>query len=94
MTLHVLLRISKYFSVIRQARSLKPTQYSNILLNINIYLLQFLSRRHIQSIHEGVRYQCDECDHAATTTGNLYKHREAVHKHLRSDLCTLSNDMS
>lgn len=38
--------------------------------------------RHIKSVHEGIRYQCDFCDYAGTTTTCLKRHlanRHPVH---------------
>ena len=37
-------------------------------------------KKHRESIHEGVRYPCDQCDHKATVKGNLKKHRMAKHQ--------------
>ena len=34
---------------------------------------------HIQSIHEGIKYVCNQCDYQATTQSNLTQHIE--HKH-------------
>ena len=30
---------------------------------------------HKQSIHEGVRYECDQCDYKATQQGSLTTHK-------------------
>ena len=46
-------------------------------------------RTHIQSAHEGVRFQCDECDYVATTAGRLKVHKKAKHEGILfyCDLC-------
>ena len=36
-------------------------------------------RRHIESVHGGVRYSCNQCDHKATTEANLKQHKEYKH---------------
>merc|ERR1711964_502481 len=36
-------------------------------------------KRHIQSVHNGIRYPCPHCDHQATTKGNLKTHIKYVH---------------
>ena len=36
-------------------------------------------RTHVEAIHEGVRYSCDQCGYKATTAGNLKKHIDSIH---------------
>ena len=36
-------------------------------------------RRHIKSIHDGVRYPCNECEYKATTGDNLKRHLQRSH---------------
>ena len=36
-------------------------------------------KRHIESIHEEKRYQCDQCDYKATCQTNLHTHQESIH---------------
>ena len=36
-------------------------------------------KEHVESIHEGVRYSCDQCDYRATTKGNLKRHEMSKH---------------
>ena len=36
-------------------------------------------KKHIESIHEGVRYPCGQCDYRATEKGNLKKHYISKH---------------
>ena len=36
-------------------------------------------KKHIESIHEGVRFPCDQCDYKATQKTNLKKHRKGKH---------------
>ena len=38
---------------------------------------------HIQSVHEGIRYNCDECSFQATTLGNVNVHKKIKHQGLR-----------
>ena len=40
-------------------------------------------RYHIQSVHEGLIYACDQCDYRARTKGSLKKHIQSVHEGLR-----------
>ena len=35
---------------------------------------------HIKSIHEGVKFPCEQCDYKATQKGHLMKHMKSVHK--------------
>ena len=37
-------------------------------------------KEHRESIHEGVRYPCDQCDYKATTKGNIKKHKISKHR--------------
>ena len=37
-------------------------------------------RQHIESKHEGARYPCDKCEHAATTAGSLKRRIEIKHE--------------
>ena len=37
-------------------------------------------KEHVESIHEGVRYSCDQCDYRATTKGNLKRHEMFKHR--------------
>ena len=36
--------------------------------------------RHIQSVHEGVKYVCSQCYHQATQQSNLARHIQSVHE--------------
>ena len=36
--------------------------------------------KHKKSIHEGVKYPCDQCDYKATEKGQLLKHMKCVDK--------------
>ena len=38
-------------------------------------------RNHTQSIHQGIKYACDECDYKATKQNHLNVHIQAKHKH-------------
>ena len=37
-------------------------------------------KHHIKTIHEGVRYHCDQCNYAATSSGNLNRHKRRRHE--------------
>ena len=45
---------------------------------------------HIKSIHEGIKYPCDQCDFKATHKGTLKSHMKSIHegvnlwKHIKS----------
>ena len=34
---------------------------------------------HITSIHDGIKYGCDQCEYKATKPGNLKRHIQAMH---------------
>ena len=36
--------------------------------------------RHIESIHEGIRYPCDQCEYKATQRENLRTHINSIHE--------------
>ena len=36
-------------------------------------------QRHVESVHDGVKYSCESCDYKATTKGNLQRHVVSVH---------------
>ena len=38
--------------------------------------------KHIKAEHEGVRYECDQCDNKAKEKSNLKKHIDGEHKGL------------
>jgi len=38
---------------------------------------------HIESVHEHVRYPCDQCEFQATTTWDLKRHTATVHEGVR-----------
>ena len=38
---------------------------------------------HKMSIHEGIRYQCDQCDYKATQKRDLKTHRMSVHEGIK-----------
>ena len=41
-------------------------------------------RTHKATVHEGVRpYPCDLCQYSATTSGDLTKHKRAIHQGIR-----------
>ena len=40
-------------------------------------------RRHINSVHDGVRYECQQCDHKATDPSTLRRHIKSVHDSVR-----------
>ena len=35
------------------------------------------------SVHKGIKYQCDECDYQATQEGNLKVHKQSKHLELK-----------
>jgi predicted RNA-binding Zn-ribbon protein involved in translation (DUF1610 family) len=47
-------------------------------------------RSHIQTEHEGVRYECEQCDYVAKSSGTLRRHQQSVHegKKYPCDQCT------
>ena len=37
-------------------------------------------RKHKQSLHEGVKYNCDQCSYQATEHCSLRKHKLSIHE--------------
>ena len=37
------------------------------------------SRVYIESVHEGIKYSCEQCEYQATRKESLDKHRRSVH---------------
>ena len=46
--------------------------------------------RHQKSIHQGMTYNCDQCDQSFTRAGSLQRHEKSVHGGLRFE-CTICN---
>ena len=42
-------------------------------------LLPTRLKKHVESIHNGVRYTCNQCDYKATQKGHIKKHVESIH---------------
>ena len=40
-------------------------------------------KRHIESVHEKVKYPCNQCEKQFTQQGNLRKHIESVHEKVK-----------
>ena len=40
-------------------------------------------KRHIQSVHEGIRYSCNQCDLQFTRKGSLNLHIKTIHEGLK-----------
>ena len=40
-------------------------------------------RTHVKSIHEGVKYPCDQCVYKATSKGDLRTHVKSIHEGVR-----------
>ena len=36
-------------------------------------------KEHVESVHEGVHYPCDQCDYESTTKGKLWRHKKSSH---------------
>ena len=36
-------------------------------------------RKHKESVHEGVRYKCDQCEYTASQKGHLRTHKSVIH---------------
>ena len=39
-------------------------------------------KRHVKTIHEGLRFPCDQCNHQATQANDLRTHKRKVHKEI------------
>ena len=48
--------------------------------------------RHMQAVHEGLRYNCDQCEYKAIRQSSLTSHIQAVHEGVRykCDQCEYS----
>ena len=42
-------------------------------------------KMHIESIHDGIRYECGQCDYMATKQGNLKRHKQVKHEDPKYD---------
>ena len=42
-------------------------------------------KSHQKSIHQGLKYPCDECDYQATQAGNPWKHIKKMHDGIKSE---------
>ena len=61
---------------------------SDLLNNLcDICMKQYKSKRnllkHIQSVHKGIKYPCNQCEYKATQQGNLKTHIESVHEKVK-----------
>ena len=58
---------------------------SNILVISVIYQSATLRslKTHIESVHEKIKYSCNQCDYQATQKGNLKTHIETVHEKVK-----------
>ena len=45
----------------------------------------------MQSVHEGVRYDCNQCDYRATQQSNLNSHMKSIHEGIRYE-CNQCNN--
>ena len=45
-------------------------------------------RKHIKTIHEGVKFPCEQCDYKATQKGDLLRHIKSKHQGVKFNLCT------
>ena len=44
-------------------------------------------RLHVKSVHEGVSYDCDQCDKSFAQKGDLKRHVEIVHMNMKNFKC-------
>ena len=46
-------------------------------------------KKHVQSVHEGVKHNCELCEYKATQKGSLRQHVKSVHKGVKynCDVC-------
>ena len=49
-------------------------------------------KKHMMTVHEGIQYSCDKCDHVTTRPEHLKKHKRTKHKRTKHlvfacDLC-------
>ena len=50
----------------------------------NVFVRNLEIKTHKESVHEGVKYKCSECNYQATERGSLKKHRESVHEGVKN----------
>ena len=55
----------------------------------NVHLSPCIFQDHIKSVHEGIRFSCEQCDYKATSRANLKKHVQGRHaaRTLPCDYC-------
>ena len=48
-------------------------------------------KNHIKSVHEGVKYDCDQCEKQYTEKGNLTRHVKSTHNSVKHacDYCQI-----
>ena len=56
-----------------------------IVINAITNLRSCSLRAHVKSIHEGIRHECNQCNHQFTTQQNLKDHLQAVHEGIKYD---------
>ena len=58
----------------------------NISFALDIFsynLANLIIKRHVKTIHVGVRYPCGQCDYNFTDKGNFRKHVKSIHEGVR-----------
>ena len=48
-----------------------------------LFVFAWLLKRHIKTVHEGLRYSCDQCEFKATQQGTVNGHIQSIHKGIR-----------
>ena len=61
------------------------------IFNLLIVISCLISLFHMNSIHEGVRYNCEKCDKSFTDSSSMKAHVRNVHEGRRKNKCELCN---
>ena len=74
-------KLSKKGNLLQHIKTKQYMMASNFLV-INVTKATKMGNllTHIKSIHEGVKYPCDQCDYKATQKGHLLKRKKSIHE--------------
>ena len=73
---------SNHVSVDSSISKISNQEFGCNLCELRLRSMQGL-RKHIESIHNGTKYQCKECDYQATNQSNLNVHFKSVHQRIK-----------
>ena len=74
--------VSEMSNIYMYFRLYHESKHNNNIYQCRLYLLCSL-KMHIQSVHEKIKYSCNQCDHQASSMGNLKTHVQSVHEKIK-----------